>query len=90
MKLRKKNPEKAELLFTQFQALKNVMDPFILPIDTAIALEWGRMTLYYPHHAIDTLLAATAKIHRLTLATRNVKHVEGLGVDTVDPFAYAA
>jgi predicted nucleic acid-binding protein len=35
---------------------------------------------------IDALLAATAKVHRMALATRNISHVADLGVDDVNPF----
>jgi predicted nucleic acid-binding protein len=35
---------------------------------------------------IDGLLAATAKVHQLTLATRNVKDVARSGADVLNPF----
>ena len=36
---------------------------------------------------IDGLLAATAMTHDMTLVTRNVSDVEGLGVRVLDPFS---
>ena len=36
--------------------------------------------------SVDALLAATAKVHRMTFATRNVSDVAGLGADVVNPF----
>jgi toxin FitB len=36
--------------------------------------------------AIDGLLAATAKVHRMTLATRNVSDVADLGAEVLNPF----
>jgi predicted nucleic acid-binding protein len=36
--------------------------------------------------AIDGLLAATAKVHGLILATRNLADVSGLGAAVVNPF----
>ena len=36
---------------------------------------------------IDGLLAATAKVHDMTLVTRNVSDVEELGVRVIDPFS---
>ena len=33
----------------------------------------------------DILIAATAKVHDLTLLTRNVRHFEPLGIDVIDP-----
>jgi predicted nucleic acid-binding protein len=58
----------------------------ILPIDQMVADEWGRMSAIRPVPTVDTLLAATAKVHRMTLATRNVADVTGLGADVMNPF----
>jgi len=49
----------------------------ILPVDAAVAVAWGRLQGEAERvggklPVIDSLLAATAEIHRLTLATRNV------------------
>ena len=58
----------------------------IIGINQAIADEWGRMSAKRPDHSIDTLLAATAKVHGLTLVTRNITDVAGLGADVLNPF----
>jgi toxin FitB len=58
----------------------------ILPVDLAVAEEWGRLNVPDPLPVIDGILAATAKVHGLTLATRNVKDVARSGVDVVNPF----
>jgi toxin FitB len=59
----------------------------LLPIDLAVAEEWGRLTAIRSVSVIDTLLAATARVHGLTLATRNIRDVAWTGVASVDPFA---
>ncbi len=59
----------------------------ILPVDDAIAEEWGRMSVPDPLPVVDGLLAATAKVLGLTLVTRNVADVERTGVELLDPFA---
>lgn len=38
-------------------------------------------------HLPDALIAATAKEHGLTLATRNIRDFEHLGVDVIDPWS---
>lgn len=34
----------------------------------------------------DTQIAATAVAHKMALATRNVRHFEGLGLELIDPW----
>ena len=47
----------------------------ILPVDAAVADRWGRLLAQAgrPLPAIDSLLAATALAHGLTLITRNLR-----------------
>lgn len=59
----------------------------ILAVDRTVAEEWGRINVPDPIPVVDGLLAATARVHDLTLATRNVTDVERTGVRFVDPFA---
>jgi len=58
----------------------------ILPIDAGVADRWGRLAAERPVSTIDGLLAATALVHGLTLATRNVRDVAATGVPCVNPF----
>ena len=58
----------------------------ILPVDAAVADTWGQMHAIRNVPVVDGLLAATAIVHGLTLVTRNVSHVQGLGADLLDPF----
>jgi predicted nucleic acid-binding protein len=58
----------------------------ILDVDRAVAEEWGRLNVPDPLPVIDGLLAATAEVHGLTLATRNVKDVARSGAKVVNPF----
>jgi hypothetical protein len=59
----------------------------ILPIDEAVAQEWGRLGVPDPLPVVDGLLAATAAAHGLVLATRNVKDLRRTGVPLLNPFA---
>ena len=60
----------------------------ILPIDAAVADRWGRMVAMAGRllPAIDSLLAATAAHHGFILVTRNLRDVQGLGVQIIDPW----
>ncbi|AHJ31123.1 Yle-like protein [Nodularia spumigena CCY9414] len=39
-----------------------------------------------PRSQADILIAATAKIHSMTLVIRNIKDFEGCGISTLNPF----
>ena len=58
----------------------------ILPVDEAVADQWGRLSASRPGSVIDTLMAATALVHGLVLVTRNVKDVAWTGVAYLNPF----
>ena len=58
----------------------------ILPIDQTVAEEWGRLNVPDPLPVVDGLLAATAAVHGLVLATRNVKNLLRTGVSLLNPF----
>ena len=69
--------------------LRSLIHPFserILPVDAEIADAWGEMYAIRNVLIVDGLLAATAKVHNLTLVTRNTSQVQGLGVDLLNPF----
>lgn len=58
----------------------------ILPVDRQVAEEWGRLTAARTASVVDVLLAATARVHGLTLVTRNLRDVQWTGVSCVNPF----
>lgn len=58
----------------------------ILMVDLEIAEEWAHLNVPNPLATIDGLLAATAKVHNLTLVTRNVSDVARTGVPLFDPW----
>ena len=62
----------------------------VLPLDAAVCREWARL-LHGRSSALteDAFIAATANVHRLTVATRNVRDFKALGVKTINPFEYS-
>ena len=87
---RRTDPAQARALEKWLSTLKQSYGERILPIDQMVADEWGSMSAIRPLPTVDALLAATAKIHRMTLATRNVTDVAGLGADVLNPFEPSA
>jgi toxin FitB len=59
----------------------------ILPVSLSVATAWGRQQRAQPLPVIDALIAATARIHALTVVTRNVKDFELAGIPVFNPFA---
>jgi predicted nucleic acid-binding protein len=58
-----------------------------LPMDAACFREWSRLMAGRPDSLQeDAMIAATARIHGLTWATRDEKYFKHLGVDIVNPF----
>ena len=86
---RRRDADKALVLERWLDAVKLAFDGRILPIDQAVAEEWGRTGVPDPIPVIDGLLAATARVNGLTLATRNVADLARAGATVIDPFEAA-
>ena len=83
---RQKTPAQVRALENWLAALATSFAQRILPIDQAVADEWGRMSASRPVSTIDALLAATAKVNNMTLVTRNTIDVADLGAKVLNPF----
>ena len=59
----------------------------VLPVTLQVAAAWGRCRYTQPLPGIDALIAATARVHGMTVVTRNVKDFEPTGVQVLNPFA---
>ena len=85
--IQRRDPDSASALN---RWLRRTVDGFagrILDITRPVAEEWGRMNVPDPLPVIDGLLAATAKVHGLSVATRNTRHIARTGVACVNPFS---
>jgi hypothetical protein len=86
-KLRRRDVRGADALDRWLVDVERAFVGRILPVDNDVAGEWGRMSALRTAPVVDSLLAATAKVNDLTLVTRNVRDVDGLGAIILDPFA---
>lgn len=85
-RLRRKDPRQAAVYDAWLAKLRREFSDRILPVTQDVALEWGRLSAGDPLPVIDGLLAATAVVHGLTIATRNVEDYERTGVALFNPF----
>src|SRR5690242_3138127 len=59
----------------------------VLPMDAMCFREWGRIIDRKPDELLeDAMIAATARVHHLTVATRNEVDFKRLDVRIVNPF----
>lgn len=61
----------------------------VLPIDTKIAQRCASLHVPDPRGERDALIAATALVHRLRIATRNVADFKPMGVDLFNPWEHS-
>jgi toxin FitB len=85
-RLRRRDPARADEIEAWLDVLERVYADRVAPITTEVAEEWGRLNARKALPVVDTLLAATARVHGWTLVTRNRKDVEATGVPLLDPF----
>ena len=78
----------------QGRILRTWMDRHVLPtfsgrilaIDTAVAQRCAMLHVPNPRSDRDALIAATALVHGLTVATRNVADFENMGIGVQNPW----
>jgi toxin FitB len=83
---RRRNADKAreiEIWLDQMQASRN-----LLVMDAACFREWARLISPGSEHLLEenAMIAATARVHRLKVATRQPSDFALLGVDLFNPF----
>jgi predicted nucleic acid-binding protein len=84
-KTRHQDPLKAEEIERWVDQLAEVYE--VLPMDTQCFREWGRLMDRKPDGLMeDAMIAATARVHRLIVATRNERDFRQLDVRILNPF----
>jgi predicted nucleic acid-binding protein len=61
-------------------------DGRVLPVDTQIARRCAALHVPDPFSYRDSLIAATALVHSMTVVTRNVSHFAHTGVKILNPW----
>ncbi len=84
--LRKKSPEKCAPLENWLEKLHSDYANCTISITAEISERWGELSSRRSLPVIDAIIAATALEFGLTLATRNTKDFDRLGISIVNPF----
>lgn len=87
LRLRMRDPVTADLYAAWLGRVERAYAGRTLAVDSQVAEAWATLNAARPLPVVDSLLAATASVHGLTLVTRNVSDLAGVEVPLLNPFA---
>jgi hypothetical protein len=85
-RLRGRDRRQAAQLDRWVAGLLQYYEARVVYVDGPVAEEWGRLRARFRAPVVDALVAATARVHDLTVATRNTRDFERLRVPVVNPW----
>lgn len=85
-RLRDRDPDQAEVFAAWLAQLREHFGDRILPIDDRVADAWGHLNAPFERKTVDSLIAATARVHGLVVVTRNTGDFDGCDVPVLDPW----
>ena len=85
-RLRGRDAAQADMFGAWLADLRGRFAERILPIDALVAEEWGRLNAPGERATVDSLIAATARVHQLTVVTRNTADFDGCEVVLLNPW----
>jgi toxin FitB len=85
-RLRTRDPRRAAGYDAWLGLLRTEFGDRVLPVTEVIAVEWGRLNARRTLPVVDGLMAATARVHGLTVVSRNAADFRRAGVPVLDPF----
>ena len=83
----RRDPPQGAIFRTWFES--HVLPAFagrILPVDKAVAKRSAALHVPDPRPVMDSLIAATALVHGMTVVTRNVADFQSSGVSLLNPW----
>ncbi len=84
-RVRQQDSQKAAEIESWLDSIENSMA--VLPMDSVCFREWARLIARKSDDLLeDAMIAAMARVHRLTVATRNVRDFADFKVEVVNPF----
>ena len=89
-RIRDRDPVQADVFDRWLGVLNRDFADRVVPISTRVAEAWGRLNATKTLPAVDSLFAATALVHDLTLVTRDISSLKGTGVPLLNPWEASA
>jgi predicted nucleic acid-binding protein len=87
--LARRDKVQAEMLERWYAAMRQQLGTRVLPVDELVMMMWSRISVPDPLPAYNGLIAATALVHGMTVATRNTTDFRRVGATAVDPWSNA-
>jgi predicted nucleic acid-binding protein len=84
----RRDPAQAAALEKWISEVVDRLNDRVFPVERSVAEAWASLMMPNTRPAMDTLIAATALVHGLTLATRNVRDFVGSGIGVIDPWSF--
>jgi predicted nucleic acid-binding protein len=84
----RRDPAQAAALEKWISEVIDRLTDRILPVERSVAEAWASLMIPNTRPTMDTLIAATALVHGLTLATRNVRDFAGSGISVINPWDF--
>ncbi len=89
LKVEKRDPPFARRLAVWYQEILAAPTLYqIFPVDLAVAEQAAELRALHGLSQNDSLIAATARVHGLTLATRNTADFEATGIPLMNPWLH--
>jgi toxin FitB len=83
---RKQDREKAEDIEAWIDQISKTYE--VIPMDASMFREWARLMEGRSDDLLeDAMIAATARVRGLIVATRNARDFKGMAVEIINPFA---
>lgn len=85
-RIQHRDPHQARRLQERLDHSRTLYNGRILPIDAEVSQAAALLHAPDPRPILDSLIAATAIVHGLTVVTRNIKDFEPMGVPVINPW----
>jgi predicted nucleic acid-binding protein len=82
----RRDKSRAALLESWYASTRQHLGVRVLPIDESVMSIWAKISVPDMLPAYDGLIAATALVHGLTVATRNTTDYRHAGVPVINPW----